>query len=136
MAATVNGKFAGFLWIAFDAYDEDEVRCRYELVDKYLSWDYDVHVESQFRLGRTFLRLWDAANALLRESGVAWSISRISAFNPVSLNSHARLGTRLLGKALFVVVGPIQLSFIGKWLPHLSLRDTSPPKLTLRAPLR
>lgn len=136
LAATVNGKFAGFLWIAFDGYDEDEVRCRYELVEENISWDYDVHVEPQFRLGRTFLRLWDAANALLRESGVHWSISRISAFNPASLNSHARLGTRLLGKALFVVFGPMQLSFIGKWAPHLSLRDTSPPKLTLRAPLR
>lgn len=134
LAATVNGKFAGFLWIAFNGYDEDEVRCRYDLLGEQISWDFDVHVEPRFRLGRTFLRLWDAANELLRDKGIRWSISRISAFNPASLNSHARLGTRLLGNASFVILGPLQLSFIGNWLPHFSLLDTSRPKLTLHAP--
>lgn len=134
LAATVKGQFAGFLWIAFNAYDEDEVRCRYDLVGKDISWDYDVHVEPAFRLGRTFLRLWDAANELLRDNGIRWSISRISAFNTTSLNSHARLGTRLLGKASFVVLGPLQLSFTKNWLPHFSLRDPSRPKLKLQAP--
>ena len=134
LAAAVNGQFAGFLWIAFDAYDEDEVRCRYDLVGEVLSWDYDVHVEPRFRLGRTFPRLWDAANALLREKGIRWSISRISLFNPASLNSHARLGTRLLCKAGFVILGPLQLSFIGNFVPHFSLHDVSRPKLMLHAP--
>lgn len=134
LAAMVKGQFAGFLWIAFNGYDEDEVRCRYDLVGKKISWDYDVHVEPPFRLGRTFLRLWDAANELLRDKGIRWSISRISAFNATSLNSHARLGTRLLGKASFVILGPVQLSFTGNWLPHFSVGNPSPPKLTLHAP--
>ena len=93
-----------------------------------------MHVEPEFRMGRSFLRLWDAANALLRERGVCWSISRISAFNPVSLNSHARLGTRLLGKVTFVVLGSLQVSFTGQLIPHFSVSDKSPPILQLRAP--
>lgn len=134
LAATVKGKFAGFIWLAFGAYDEDEVRCRYELMGDSVSWDYDIHVEPEFRMGRCFIRLWDAANAFLRDRKIRWSISRISAFNPASLNSHARLGTRLLGEASFLVLGSLQLSFIGNRIPHLSLRDASPPKLTLRSP--
>lgn len=134
LGAAVKGRFAGFLWLVFGTYDEDEVRCRYELSGENLCWDYDMHVEPEFRMGRSFIRLWDAANALLRERGICWSISRISAFNPVSLNSHARLGTRLLGKVTFLVLGPLQISFTGHFLPHFSLNDRSPPLLRLRAP--
>lgn len=134
LAATVKGQFAGFLWVAFNAYDEDEVRCRYELRGEEISWDYDVHVEPQFRLGRTFLRLWDAANDLLRDRGIRWSMSRISSFNSTSLNSHARLGTRPLCTASFIILGPLQISFIGKSKWHLSLPKSSRPKLILHAP--
>lgn len=134
LAATVKGKFAGFLWLAFGAYDEDEVRCRYELMGEALSWDYDIHVEPEFRMGRCFIRLWDAANALLQDRKIHWSISRISAFNPASLNSHARLGTRLLGEVSFVVAGPLQLSFTGRFMPYFSANDRSTPLLRLSAP--
>lgn len=135
LAATVKGQFAGFLWMAFNAYDEDEVRCRYELEGDEISWDYDVHVEPQYRLGRTFLRLWDAANEVLRDKGIHWSISRISSFNSTSLNSHARLGTRPLGKASFIILGPLQISVTGKSKLHVSIRPSSRPKLTLHAPV-
>lgn len=131
LGATVKGRFAGFLWLAFGAYDEDEVRCKYVIVRPDLSWDYDVHVEPEFRMGRSFLRLWDAANALLHARGVRWSISRISAFNPASLNSHARLGTRLLGKATFIVLGPLQIAFTGRYFPHFSFNNLSAPSVQL-----
>jgi hypothetical protein len=134
LAAINKGTFAGFLWLAFGAYDEDEVRCRYELAGHDLSWDYDIHIEPRYRMGRTFLRLWDAANQLLRQRSVNWSISRISAFNPASLNSHARLGTRQLGTATFIVLGPVQISFTDGHLPHLSFRHATVPHLRLHAP--
>lgn len=134
LAAINKGCFAGFLWLAFGAYDEDEVRCRYELAGRELSWDYDIHIEPRFRMGRTFLRLWDKANQLLRQRGINWSISRISAFNPTSLNSHSRLGTRQLGTATFIVLGPLQVSFTDSLRPHLSLKETSAPHLRLQAP--
>lgn len=74
LIATSKGVFSGFLWYANDFYEEDEVHCRF-VIDQPAEgvWDYDVHVEPRFRLGRTFARLWDAANIRLRERGIKWS---------------------------------------------------------------
>lgn len=115
------GRFAGFLWLARNAYDEDEVRCRYELAAPTLcAWDYDVYVEPEFRIGRTFARLWQAANQHLADEGVRWSISRISSFNPTSLAAHGRLGIQTQFSATFVCVGPVQITFAGV-APYLHL---------------
>ena len=93
LLAAKNDTFAGFLWFAQERYDEDEVYCRFVLTEpESCVWDYDVHVEPPFRMGRTFARLWDAANQRFADSGIEWSCSRISAFNRQSLQSHQRLG--------------------------------------------
>lgn len=134
--ARSGDEFAGFLWLAFGAYDEDEVRCRYELAAPQCSaWDYDVHVEPKYRIGRTFARLWDAANAHLSSQGIRWSMSRISAFNPSSLAAHGRLGIHTLYSASFLCLGPIQISVIGAapWF-HLSLSPASRPVVQLPPP--
>lgn len=115
LVAEVGGRFAGFLWLAHNAYEEDEVRCRYELIPSDLcAWDYDVYVEPDFRVGRTFSRLWDAANVHLADHGVHWSLSRISAFNANSLAVHRRLGIRRVGNATFIVLGRWQISLLGQ----------------------
>lgn len=134
--ARSGDEFTGFLWLAYGAYDEDEVRCRYELADSDACvWDYDVHVEPKHRIGRTFARLWDAANAHLSARGIRWSMSRISAFNPTSLAAHGRLGIDRLCSATFLCIGPLQLSFISAapWF-HVSLSADSRPILSLAAP--
>jgi len=95
-------RFAGFLWLQTPRYVEDEVRCVYEMEPAgAAAWDFDVYVEPDFRFGKTFVRLWDAAHEHLRPRGVAWTMSRISLFNPESLRAHERLGARRLGNALF-----------------------------------
>ena len=43
--------------------------------------------------------LWGKANQHLRNEGVEWSFSRISAFNPGSLHAHSKLGIRILFSA-------------------------------------
>lgn len=131
--AEVRGRFAGFLWLAFGGYDEDEVRCRYEFVDPASSvWDYDVYVEPEFRLGRTFVRLWDTANRRLAAEGVRWSFSRISAFNASSLAAHRRMGIRTLFSATFVCLGPLQLMLAGAApFVHLGWSRRSRPVLRL-----
>lgn len=134
--ALAGEEFAGFLWLAFNAYDEDEVRCRYELADpQHCAWDYDVHVEPKYRIGRTFARLWDSANAHLAGRGIKWSISRISAFNPASLAAHGRLGIRTLCSANFLCIGPLQISVISAapWF-HVSLSPSSRPCVRLLPP--
>jgi hypothetical protein len=135
-AALVRGEFAGFIWIQRGAYDEDEVRCRYELQDAATCvWDFDVFVTPRFRVGRTLARLWSHVDQGLAREGVRWSFSRISAFNRESLAAHARLGTVDCGTALFVVLGPLQAALLPAfpWL-HLSLRRA--PRIVLAPPKR
>jgi hypothetical protein len=75
LAAKAGEKFAGFLWLAKLQYEEDEVRCLYQLLQPEESvFDFDVYVEPEFRYGRTFARLWGAANAHLAADGVHWSL--------------------------------------------------------------
>lgn len=136
IAASAGERFIGFLWIARERYAEDEVRCLYHLDDPQRSaWDYDVYVEPDYRTGRTFARLWAAANQHLSTNGVKWSFSRISAFNPGSLQAHSRLGISMLFSATFLCLGRLQLMAAGK-PPYLSvsLSMRSAPKLRLKAP--
>src|SRR5436190_16699511 len=111
LAATVNGsELAGFLWFVIGPYDEDEVRARFiPLPPGKASWDFDVTVMPRFRMGRLFSYLWPRASGELAGQGVTHSVSRISAFNPVSIASHKRLGARIVGKATFVCVGKWQM---------------------------
>lgn len=134
--AEVRGQFAGYLWLVFGGYDEDEVRCRYEFAEpRICSWDYDVYVEPAFRLGRTFARLWGAANQDLATEGFRWSFSRISAFNPGSLAAHRRMGMEILFSATFICLGRVQLALIGAApFLHLSRSSASRPVLTLQPP--
>jgi hypothetical protein len=105
LAAVKRGELVGFLWLRFDAYQEDEVRARYLLPSAQSCWDFDVWVRPQERLGPAFPRLWDEANHLLRARAVRWSCSRISAFNAASLRAHASIGTVPMGSATFLRCG-------------------------------
>lgn len=116
------------IWLIHGQYDEDVVRARFMLPRSgTAAWDFDVYVAPQYRLGFTFLRLWDAANAYLRDAGVLWSYSRITAFNMASLASHTRLGARPFGSATFLTLGPIQI-MISSLRPrlHVSLGKSRP----------
>ena len=136
LTITSGERFAGYLWITRNAYEEDEVRCRFELAEPQIAtWDSDVYVAPDFRHGRTFARLWDAANQHLRSNGVRWSFSRISAFNPHSLRSHSQFGTRHLGTATFLCLNSFQLMFASiSPFVHVSLSRHARPKLRLSPP--
>ena len=136
LVAESRSRFTGFLWLAFDHYEEDEVRCRYMFARPEASvWDYDVYVEPEFGIGRSFSRLWDAANTLLAEQGIRWSFSRISAFNPASLAAHRRLGIRTLFPATFLCIGQIQIALVGtRPYLHISMNPQSRPVLLLTPP--
>jgi hypothetical protein len=129
-----NGAIVGCLWLCLDSYDEDEVRCTYALLpERQAAWDFDVYVVPEARGGFAFLRLWDEAYAFLRELGVHWSLSRISAFNPGSLGAHGNLGARRISSALFVRIGRLQLllSSLSPYL-YLSVSKDRRPRLALR----
>lgn len=135
-AITVKGEFAGCIWLARGAYDEDEVRCRYELADPRRSvWDFDVYVVPRFRAGRTLGRLWKAVDAALQAEGVAWTCSRISLYNLASVQAHERLGARYLGLGCFLVLGRCQLAVLSR-APYLafSVSDPAAPRVRLELP--
>jgi len=120
---------AGFLWLLHQGYREDEVRADYRLASPDSVWDFDVYVAPEYRMGTTYLRLWDEANTLLRERDVRWTCSRISSFNVASRNAHARLGTVRMGGALFLCAGRWQLSCVTQ-APFVHLSRHAAPRLT------
>jgi hypothetical protein len=133
--ATKDDHFVGFLWLQRGGYLEDEVRCLFTpLPANQVAWDFDVYVEPEYRSGFVFARLWDTANSFLREAKVKWSVSRVSAFNPGSINSHLRLGAFPIGSACFLSLGRFQLSLSS--VPpfiHFSGGDACIPEIALPA---
>lgn len=135
-AISVKGEFAGCIWLARGAYDEDEVRCRYELAEPQRSvWDFDVYVVPRFRAGRTLGRLWKAVDGALQAEGVQWTCSRISLYNLASVQAHERLGARHLGLGCFLLLGPLQVALLScAPYVHLSWGAGSIPRVRLEPP--
>jgi hypothetical protein len=133
LVALKAGTFAGFLWLTLGSYQEDEVRCRYvPLPPGKSAWDFDVHVEPEYRNGIVFLKLWDEANRFLTAHQIQWSLSRISAFNSGSILSHAKLGAQRIGAVTFLSIGSWQIaaSTVRPYL-HFSARAGSLPTYAL-----
>jgi hypothetical protein len=131
LAAVKNEQLQGCIWLISGAYDEDMARVRFELpASGRAAWDFDVFVFPQYRLGFTFARLWDAADAYLRSIGATASMSRISTFNAASLASHGSLGARRIGSARFLIIGPLQVMASGL-RPYLSVSLRRRPILRL-----
>ncbi|MDD2720468.1 MAG: hypothetical protein PHH47_04095 [Gallionella sp.] len=125
-AAFRKGQLAGYLWLNFGKYQEDEVRCTFVLspFDK-SAWDYDVYVFPPHRLSYTFPRLWEHANGVMAARGVAASYSRIAYYNTASLGSHSKLGSRVIGSIYFLCVFGMQLSWTGDFRPTFTFTADS-----------
>lgn len=138
LAAFKGGAMVGCLWFCLGPYREDEVRCHFTPAPAgQTSWDFGAYVLPEHRSGLVFIRLWDEANAVLRHHGVRWSLSRISAFNLLSVHSHSALGTIPLGHATFLCGGSWQLmSCSVRPRFHLSTHREQIPRLTVVAPAR
>lgn len=134
LAAIKEEQFIGFIWLLLDkGYQEDEVRAHFiPCPAKQAAWDFDVYVAPDFRFGFAFPRLWDEANKILRNKGVKWSCSRISAFNRGSMESHARLGSLVMSNVFFLCTGRWQVTIFSKppYL-HLSTSPKSYPKFNI-----
>ncbi|VAX06343.1 hypothetical protein MNBD_ALPHA03-138 [hydrothermal vent metagenome] len=98
------------LWFTTDVYHEDEVRANF-IPPLDACWDFGVHIEPEYRMTRAFSNLWGASTVIMSGMGYRNSLSRISAFNPVSLHAHIRMGAKLIAKAIFINIGPMQISF-------------------------
>ncbi|MFO1320406.1 MAG: hypothetical protein U1F52_12390 [Burkholderiales bacterium] len=136
MAAFSKGRMIGFQWLSLGPYEEDDVRTRFDPSPAgRAAWDYDIFVDPDHRLGRAFVRLWDATNLFLRERGIPWSMSRISAFAPESRRSHASMEAVRIGTCLYLCVGSLQLSFLSRapWM-HVGFSSARRPVFRAEAP--
>lgn len=136
LGAFKGGRLIGYLWLCIGSYIEDEVRCRFLCFpEDRASWDYDVYLLPEHRSSLAFARLWDSANEYLRTRGVAWSFSRISAYNSISLSSHRRLKATLLGKSFFLRLAAwqIMVSTLPPYV-HISTGPSAVPTIRLYPP--
>ncbi|MGG7054091.1 hypothetical protein [Nitrosomonas sp. ANs5] len=129
-SACKSEQFSGNLWLNFDKYQEDEVRCTYILQPKgRAAWDYDVFVLPKYRFSYVFAKLWDEANKVMRQRGIEHVYSRINYYNITSLQAHKRLGSRIIGSLFFINLGRFQCAISLQFKPKLTLslnRDVFP----------
>jgi hypothetical protein len=103
LGAFRKGALIGYMWFCFDAYDEDEVRCRYVLGRPNESvFDYDFYIFPEHRMGLGFVALWAGANEFLHRLGIRYTFSRLTRFNVASRRAHRHLGGKLIGRVLFL----------------------------------
>ena len=97
LAIVKDDQLQAAIWLIHGHYDEDVVRARFVLPRSgTAAWDFDVYVAPKYRLGFTFLRLWDAANAYLRETGTRRcrheNMACITVNRPCRVNNRHRGG--------------------------------------------
>jgi hypothetical protein len=116
-----NDRLIGYIWFCFDTYEEDEVRCTYQLVSPAESvFDFDLFVFPEHRMGIGFMAVWDGANRFLRDRGVLYSFSRLTRFNLASRRAHQHLGWKRLASAIFLKIWNVEL-MLATVFPFVSL---------------
>jgi hypothetical protein len=144
LGAYRKDKLIGYIWFCFNRYDEDEVRCTYELaVPDRSVFDFDLYVLPEHRMGIAFMAIWHGANEYLRGRGVQYTFSRLTRFNLASRRSHAHLGWRCAGRALFLQAWRFELMlatvfpFVAlTWKPNQRVRMRLAPDVLNEAPSR
>lgn len=133
LGAFRRGVLIGYMWVSPDRYEEDEVRCRYDVYPKGQAvFDFDFFLYPEHRMGRGFVGLWHGANRYLRERGVRYTFSRLTRFNVASRRAHARFGCRRIGSAVFLTSRRLQF-MLGTVAPfvHVCTRSSGGPTLRL-----
>jgi len=127
-----KGELLGYLWYSKGRHQEDEVRCDYELSENAISVvDFDLYVLPKYRMGIGFLGVWHGANVTLAAQGIQYTFSRMTRFNLPSRRAHARLGSRCIGRAVFLQAWCVEFMF-GTLAPFFGATFTARQRLTLR----
>ena len=127
-------RVVGHLWVTHSGYRDPVFRCEYRIESpETVAWDFDLWIEPKERMGWAFCRLWDACNEYLAGRKIAWTLSRISAFNAGSLRAHQRIGIHRLRSLTYVCIGRLE------WLllfpsPSIRISRQAFPLLRVEAP--
>ena len=134
LGAFQKGQFIGYIWFCFESYLEDEVRCTFLLTPPDSStFDFDLYVFPEYRMGLAFIGIWNGANAFLRQRGVRFTYSRLTRFNVASRRAHQHLGWKLVGRTIFLSAWRAQF-MVATLFPyvHVSLNARNRVRLRLR----
>lgn len=125
-------KLIGYVWFCFRSYEEDEVRCTYELADPAQSvFDFDLYVLPEHRMGIGFMAIWHGANTYLHTRGVRYTFSRLTRFNLASRRSHTHLGWKCAANAVFLRVGRVE-SMLASVFPYIAVTWSPSQRTRLR----
>jgi hypothetical protein len=132
LGAFRDGRFLGYLWFCHRAYEEDEVRCTYRVTpEAHAVFDFDLYIFPEYRMGTAFAALWQGANGYLRERGIRFTFSRLAQLNMQSRRAHDHLGWTRVGRAVFFVLGPVQL-MVATVRPYLHISLSRAGRVELR----
>jgi hypothetical protein len=121
IAAIRRERVEGVLWLSFDTFDESGVTANFVVSpERGIAWDSNLYIVEDARGGLLFAALWDGANALLRERGYRWVATQTSAFNGPSLQAHTRMGSRRIGRIVYLCVDSFQVT-LSDLRPRLAL---------------
>lgn len=110
IAALKDSELVGFMWLEFDELRERLVRCNFIPYPRGKTcWDFDLFVSPQYRLGRTFGRLWSHAKSHLNARGVKMTLSWIAFENVASRRAHERMRAKRIGWALVLTAWKLQV---------------------------
>lgn len=129
-------RLIGFACAALGPHDDELVLARFTpLPHAKAAWDYDFYIAPRYRLGFAFPRIWDEMFTLLRDRGIAWTTSYITAYNITSLKSHLRLGAVPVGGFVVVKLGRSQ-AILQRRRPFARLATPSRarPEITVAVP--
>ena len=121
LGAYRKDRLIGYVWFCMRCYEEDEVRCTYELAEpEHSVFDFDLYVLPEHRMGIGFMAIWHGANAYLHERGVRYTFSRMTRFNLPSRRAHARLGAKCAARAVFIQAWRLEV-MLASALPCVAL---------------
>jgi len=136
IAVTRSSRTEGVLWLTFGTFDETGVKADFVVSPQDgIAWASNIYIVDGARGGLIFVGLWDGADAVLRERGYRWTASQTSAFNGPSLQSHERLGALPIGRILYALIGPLQIT-LSSLRPHWHVASPSGrgPSFVIRPP--
>jgi len=130
------GELIGYMWFREGEYEEDEVRCTYAVAPANQAvFDFDFYLMPEHRMGTAFASLWNGVFDEMSARGIRYTFSRMTRFNLASRRAHLRLGSAIVGRAMFLKLFRVELmlSTVAPYA-HLSLNDGHRVRLVLSPP--
>jgi hypothetical protein len=136
LVAELDGELVGFLWFIKGDYPEDEVRCLFRPEpSQECASGITMSLWREAQAVAVFPQAMAGCERVVPFGRRAYSCSRISGFNPASRGSHARLGAKKVGSAVFLVLGKWQFMFATRRpFVHASFSERRRPVLRVQAP--